>query len=89
MSKAMQIFNAAFNTSRQKRSAEYKDGALYILMLSTGEGNHCDCPHPLGTAQADAWFHGCSEGHELWRAAQFRASQAAHQSQHPRVTHGR
>lgn len=69
MSKAQLIFDAAFNQPRQPRSEEYKEGARYVLALKTGECASTPCPYPAGSVQADAFFHGAREGHDLYRAA--------------------
>jgi hypothetical protein len=69
MSTAQQIFDARFARPHEARSAEYKAGVLYILQFKTGETPKKPCPHRIGTAQADAWFAGASEGHDLFRDA--------------------
>jgi hypothetical protein len=62
-----QLFNAAFNIARDPRSAEYKAGVRAVLQYrATGE--RVRCTHPMGTAQADAFYAGVDEGHRIWRA---------------------
>jgi hypothetical protein len=64
------LFTAAFSTPRQPRSPEYKAGALALLRFKCGQAARCDeCPHPHGTAAADAWYSGLSEGHSIFRRA--------------------
>lgn len=70
---AHRLFVAAFcgSSTRTPRSAEYKSGAYAVLRYRSGEHKVMhSCPYPHGTAQADAWFAGCDEGHHLWRDAQ-------------------
>jgi hypothetical protein len=69
MSKAQEIFNAAFATPRDPRSAEYKQGVLDVLKYRLGEANVVGWKmrYTLGTAQADAYFAGCDEGHRRAR----------------------
>lgn len=69
MSEAQRIYDERFAVGNP-RSPEYKAGALYILRRKAGEVPQADCPYPIGTAQADAWFAGSWEGHDLWRYAQ-------------------
>ena len=64
---AKQMFNAAFHPHRDARSSEYKAGALYILQLRCGEIAKQPQPYAPGTAQADAWYSGCAEGHDIYR----------------------
>lgn len=61
------LFSAAFNVPRDPRSQEYKAGALALLRFKCGKADSLDCPHPPGTAAADAWFSGLSEGHAILR----------------------
>ena len=69
MGKAQEIFEAAFRKPRDPRSDEYKAGVLNILRFRLGElnGKAGHCPYYIGTAQADAYFAGCDEGHRLAR----------------------
>lgn len=69
MSRALEIFDAAFSTPRDPRSDEYRHGVIDILKFRLGEENEV-CgkrKYVLGTAQADAYFSGCDEGHRLAR----------------------
>jgi len=61
------LFDAAFNIARDPRSAEYKAGARSVLNYRY-KGAGIRCPHPMGTAQADAFYAGVDEGHRIWRA---------------------
>jgi hypothetical protein len=69
MSKATELFEEAFRGPRDPRSDEYKAGVLSCLMFRFGEVDSVTCPYPLGTASADAYFAGCSEGHTIYRNA--------------------
>lgn len=69
MSEALRIHDERFLVGNP-RSPEYKAGALYILRRKAGEIPQADCPYRIGTAQADAWFAGSWEGHDLWASAQ-------------------
>lgn len=61
---AQQLYDEAFCHPRDPRSAEYKAGVLAALMFRLGETPYCpQCPHPVGSAQSDAWFSGSQEGH--------------------------
>jgi len=64
---AQAIFDKAFSVPRDKRSDEYKTGVLNILELKLKEKPQRPCPYPNGTAQQDAFFYGCMEGHRLAR----------------------
>lgn len=65
MSKAQDIYSAAFSKPRDPRSAEYKQGVLDVLRFRLGEAPSVRCAYRAGTAQADAYFSGCDEGHRL------------------------
>lgn len=67
MSKATEIFEAAFSTPRDKRSEEYKAGVLAALRFRLQEADGIPCGYETGTASADAYFAGCDEGHRLVR----------------------
>jgi hypothetical protein len=69
MSKAYEIFDAAFSKPRDPRSAEYRHGVIDILKFRLRETNEATGKrqYRLGTAQADAYFAGCDEGHRLAR----------------------
>jgi hypothetical protein len=69
MSKASEIFDAAFSKPRDPRSDEYRNGVIDILKCRLCEANEAFGKHQyrLGTAQADAYFAGCDEGHRLAR----------------------
>jgi hypothetical protein len=71
MSKAHEIFEAAFAKPRDPRSKEYRQGVIDILKYRLGETKEVlgkkQYADALGTAQADAYFAGCNEGHRLAR----------------------
>lgn len=69
MSKAYEIFDAAFSRPRDPRSDEYRHGVIDVLKHRLRESNEAFGKHQykLGTAQADAYFAGCDEGHRLAR----------------------
>lgn len=65
-----QIIKDAFYLGRMQRSDQYKSGMRAILEFwaNVGRGEpqrYPACPHPIGTAEADAWFAGGSEGRLL------------------------
>ena len=63
------LVSAAFSTPRTPRSPEYKAGILALLRRRCGQAEDCTCPYREGTAAADAWYAGISEGHSLFRKA--------------------
>lgn len=69
MSKAREIFDAAFSKPRDPRSDEYRHGVLDVMKYRLGEANEAfgKKQYVLGTAQADAYFAGCDEGHRIAR----------------------
>lgn len=60
------VMALAFNRPRDARSDAYKAGVRGALTFRM-EHRHVDCPYALGTAEADAYFAGCDEGHHIWR----------------------
>lgn len=76
-SRAQRIFDERFCYG-MARSAEYKAGVLYILRYRFGEMPKTQHPFPAGTVQADAFYAGCEEGHDLFTAARDRAKEASH-----------
>jgi hypothetical protein len=64
-----QLFKAAFDTARDPRSAEYKEGVRAALNYRIN-GVHTRCPYPAASAQSDAFYAGITEGHSIWRAHQ-------------------
>lgn len=70
MNTSDKIVAFAFSTPRDPRSAEYKEGMRVVLAFRLGEISEVRCPFPLGTAQADAFFSGCDEGHRRFREHQ-------------------
>jgi hypothetical protein len=67
MSKAHEIFREAFDNPRDPRSDEYKNGVIAVLRFRLGESTEVRCGYRIGSAQADAYFAGCDEGHRLAR----------------------
>ena len=69
MSKAYEIFDTAFSKPRDPRSDEYRHGVIDILKFRLHETNEAfgKYQYQIGTAQADAYFAGCDEGHRLAR----------------------
>ena len=66
MTKADEIFYAAFLQPRDPRSDEYRRGVIDILKFRLGEERALGKnQYKIGTAQADAYFAGCDEGHRL------------------------
>jgi len=66
MSAVEKLMLEAFGRPRDPRSAEYKAGCRALLERKI-DGAPLKCPHPLGTAQSDAWFAGTDEGHLVYR----------------------
>lgn len=60
-----QVLAAAFALPRTPRSDAYKLGALSALKLRM-QGTLIAHPYDYGTAEADAFFAGQSEGHSLY-----------------------
>lgn len=75
MSKARELFEAAFSVPRDVRSPEYKAGVLDVLRFRLSETGSVRCPYQAGTAQADAYWSGCDEGHR--RAREYLAEVAS------------
>jgi hypothetical protein len=65
---AEKLWENAFinNKARDPRSYEYQDGARAVLDLKIHD-KPLKCPYTIGTAQADAWYAGTNEGHNIWR----------------------
>ena len=55
------LLQVAFGATRDPRSREYKAGVHDMLVCKLC-GQPLTCPHPLGTAAADAWLAGRDEG---------------------------
>jgi hypothetical protein len=72
---AQELFDQAFNVPRDPRSAQYKQGCLYIIRLKLGECRSEPCPYPIGTAHADAWLFGAEEGHKIYNRYRFDSEQ--------------
>ena len=69
MSKADEVFDTAFLRPRAPRSDEYRRGVIDALRFRLDEEKPAiwKSQYKLGTAQADAYFAGCDEGHRLAR----------------------
>lgn len=69
------IMQLAFHPARMPRSDEYKDGVRstiqHALDTAMRADPYPDCPYPLGTAQADAWFSGKFEGRLIIQGGEF------------------
>ncbi len=65
MTIAKQLFNEAFPSARSPRSEAYRAGVLDTLTFKES-GTKLRLPYDPGTAEADAWHAGNSEGHSLW-----------------------
>lgn len=68
-----ELFEKAFGLGnpRDRRSDAYKMGVRSALNYRCC-GKKMECPFSMGTAEADAYFAGANEGHELfhdWREA--------------------
>jgi len=63
---AKRLVEEAFARLRAPRSNEYKLGVLAALKFRI-DGVRINCPFPEGTAEADAFYSGTTEGHEIWR----------------------
>lgn len=74
MTRAAELFEAAFSASRDPRSKEYKEGVLNTLRFRLNESDAIRCRYEAGTASADAYFAGCDEGHRLARECLGHAS---------------
>ena len=71
-----QLFQTAFYNGRTPRSVEYQTGTRAALAFRI-ERKDIDPPYQAGTAAADAFFAGISEGHALWRSAVAKIGGAA------------
>lgn len=60
------LVNLAFSRAQSPRSEEYKAGVRAILAHWVNQ-ERCECPYPIASAQADAFFAGVDEGHAIWR----------------------
>lgn len=59
-----ELMKQAFERPRDARSAEYKAGCRALLDFKLNQVA-IDRPYEFGTAQADAFFAGMDEGHEI------------------------
>jgi len=62
-----QLFNRAFFAGRPKRSFAYRQGVKDLLRLRL-EGVELRQSFAEGTAEADAWISGLTEGVAIWDA---------------------
>jgi hypothetical protein len=69
MTIATQLYDKAFHSTRDPRSAAYRAGVLDTLSHKES-GSSLTLPYDTGTAEADAWHGGNQEGHSIWCAYQ-------------------
>jgi hypothetical protein len=62
---AQRVFDKAFAPGRTDRSQAYKAGVLQCLRVRLDCEPYKDCPYPIGTADADAYFAGLEAGRAL------------------------
>jgi len=63
---AQAVFDKAFQLGREPRSEAYKQGVMHCLRVRIdGMERGKKCPYAPGTAEADAYYAGISEGREL------------------------
>lgn len=70
MATASAIYEARFDPRRHDapKSPEYRFGVFEGLKANESGCKYIPrCPYIQGTASADAWFAGLSEGRYLWR----------------------
>ena len=69
MSTAQELFDSAFSVTRDPRSDAYRHGVLDILKYKLREINPTfgKSNYVMGTAEADAYYAGCDEGHRIAR----------------------
>jgi hypothetical protein len=60
------LMRVAFARTRDPRSEAYKRGSREMLK-HRALGITLHCPYFLGTAEADAFYSGCSEGSVIWQ----------------------
>jgi hypothetical protein len=61
------LMEQAFFDGRDRRSAEYMQGARDVLVARMAGGALPAIPFEIGTAQADAYLAGREEGGIIWR----------------------
>lgn len=69
MSKAQELFDQAFDNSRDPRSKPYRQGVLDALKFRTGEVPGIGNRYTPGSGEYDSWKAGLEEGHLCWRNA--------------------
>lgn len=57
------IYEMAFSFPRTPRSDAYKAGVRYVLETKLDGRPKSAVPYKDGTAEADAYYSGCDEGH--------------------------
>ena len=62
------LFREAFDTVRDPRSEEYRQGVRAALQFRC-EGITIPALYKVGSAQLDAFLAGIDEGHRRWRRA--------------------
>ena len=66
---AFDLFTKAFDRPRMERSAAYRQGVMAVLAARIDHLPMPRCPFTAGTAEADAWYSGCFEGHDIAQRA--------------------
>jgi hypothetical protein len=59
-----ELMQEAFDTPRDPRSKEYKEGVRALLDWRVS-GIRVKSPYQMGTVHADAFYSGCDEGHRI------------------------
>lgn len=70
MMSAQNIFEKAFSPTSTPRSRAFKEGVLDTLKFRLGETKvhpGKKPKYPIGSAEQDAYWSGCDEGHHLAR----------------------
>ena len=65
-----ELMHKAFGVPRDPRSLEYKEGVRAVLEWRVNAVK-IKSPYPMGTAQADAFYSGCDEGHRIAHEANY------------------
>jgi hypothetical protein len=73
MSTVDDLMHQAFGRPRDPRSDEYKAGCRDLLNYKI-HGTPLTRPYPMGTAQADAYYAGTDEGHDVYKRHQERSA---------------
>lgn len=65
-----ELMREAFDTPRDPRSKEYKEGVRALLDWRVN-GSRVKSPYPMGTVQADAFYSGGEEGRRIADRAEY------------------